>query len=383
MGRCATAELLAEGFAGNIAGEAAESGKDDQQGRHDLQRPCCGKAIEAAERGAGVDGAVPGRVLRMAFNEYRRANEIRDARVKRRQRPHRRGNGAADVRGGMRIDHALAVPQPCLLLRYDLALLGLLGQPCCPRGNRRPRKQQQGQRAPQQAPLAPHQLQLGRGNGQGLAQGRCGSGEGGGGIAHGGVLPAMGQRHGQEAAKRRCIGRVETGVDAVDDERRVPVEQVLHVEGQRGALSGAGRVAEVIPEIEVDRCPRADVGVGPVGGIAIAVHVVHEQPTGDLPVAHGEATAHLQVDREVHRVHRVDLGRGGGHAALGIDDVLAGKVQRNAGLAGVEVVGGIEIDAALGSERVVAEAVVEDDLAAGFIGTWRQGIRACPRYEQA
>ncbi|KAG1433421.1 hypothetical protein G6F56_014603 [Rhizopus delemar] len=61
----------------------------------------------------------------------------------------------------------------------------------------------------------------------------------------------------------------------------------------------------------------------------------------------------------------------------------SGAVQRNAGLAGVEVVGGIEIDAALGSERVVAEAVVEDDLAAGFIGTWRQGIRACPRYEQA
>ncbi len=125
------------------------------------------------------------------------------------------------------------------------------------------------------------------------------------------------------------------------------------------------------------------MGVGAVGGIAIAVHIVHEQPTGDLPVAYGEATAHLQVDREVHRVHRIDLGRGGGHAALGIDDVLAGKVQCDTGLAGVEIVGGIEVDAALRSERVVAEAVVEDDLAAGFIGSWCQRIRAHPRYEQS
>ncbi|KAG1247799.1 hypothetical protein G6F68_014054 [Rhizopus microsporus] len=180
----------------------------------------------------------------------------------------------------MRIEHALAVPQPCLLLRYDLALLGLLGQPCCPRGNRRPRKQPQGQREPRPAPRAPHPLQLGRGHGQGLAQGRCGSGEGGGGIAHGGVLPAMGQRHGQEAAKRRCIGRVETGVDAVDDERRVPVEQVLHVQRHLHALQRRRDATQGVVQQQVEQCDGRHLhGVG-------VVHV--RRPD----VAHAAAHAH-------------------------------------------------------------------------------------------
>ena len=169
-GRGPGGEFLAKPCPGDCAGHGGEAGENDQQGRNDLQRPCRREPAKAAEGGASLDRPVPGRILRMGLDEHRRTDEVGQSRIEGRQRPHRRGHCAAHMGGVVRIDHALAVPEQSLLLSDGASLLGLGRQTGRVRGDRSAGEEQDREREPEQAPLAPHQAELRRGYGERLGQ---------------------------------------------------------------------------------------------------------------------------------------------------------------------------------------------------------------------